>query len=535
MRAFAELLVTEPDPSAPAAMAAWVRSRAEVQDALDGVALGVIGAFDSSVAWAADGARTAAAWIVSNTGSARAAAHAAVRTARLARRTPHVADAAAAGLLSADHVFWLTRARQDDVAELFDRDEVALVAQAQQLTVDGLRVRLATWRLRALEELGRNEPDGDPPLPEGEQDRLDLHEGIGGRGLVAGELDPASRALLFGAVAAEIDAWFRDGKLVDDDRSRSELNARALLDLVARGSAGTTEHGAPRPLLIALADVATLAELGLDLDLDVDHLLDALRRHRAGDAAPRAPGGADPPAHGQRPPPTSGAAPAGPSPPSSSAPRKVTGPGPPGPTAAPGPPGPAERRCEIVGVGPIPITRLAELLTRPVDVSPVVVTADGTPLLAGRNRRVDLGPSAPPPRAAPARPGALGLLARARTRSRLTPPVERVRVPVVPQPLDLGRTRRLASAAQWRALLVRSAGRCEIPGCTAPYTHGHAHHVAYWERGGPTDLANLLVVCTHHHGLLHAGFTVATAAGGPTELRRPDGTAVVIAHRDRLR
>lgn len=558
MRAFAELLVTEPDPSAPAAMAAWVRSRGEVQAALDGVALGAVGAFDSSLAWAADGARSAGAWIVSNTGSAKAAADAGVRTARLARRTPLVAAAAAEGLLTGDHVFWLTRARQDDVAELFDRDEAALVDQARQLTVDALRVRLAAWRLRALEELGRNEPDGGPPLPEGEKDRLNLHEGIGGRGLLDGELDPASRALLFGAVAAEIDAWFRDGRLVDDDRPRSELNARALLDLVAKGSAGTTEHGAPRPLLIALADVATLADLGIDLDLDVDHLLDTLRHHQAATEGAAPSDATDPPIDDDADPGQAGDGPHdgpidattattattgttepddGPDdddePPEPGRPdHGPPGGGPPGPPPGPcepqpPPPRPPERRCEIVGVGPIPVTRLAELLGQPVDVSPVLVAADGTPLLVGRHRRVGLGPPPEPP---PAAGGTLALLERPRRAL----PRPRTRVPLVPVPLDLGRSRRLASAGQWRALLVRSAGRCEIPGCTAPSTHGHAHHVTYWERGGPTDLANLLVVCTHHHGLLHAGFSVASGLDAG-RLRRPDGSFVAVPFRDRVR
>ncbi len=54
----------------------------------------------------------------------------------------------------------------------------------------------------------------------------------------------------------------------------------------------------------------------------------------------------------------------------------------------------------------------------------------------------------------------------------------------------------------------------------------HAHHVQFWSLNGPTDLANLLLLCPRHHTLVHAqGFqlllhpdrslTVRTAQGVP--------------------
>jgi Domain of unknown function (DUF222) len=53
--------------------------------------------------------------------------------------------------------------------------------------------------------------------------------------------------------------------------------------------------------------------------------------------------------------------------------------------------------------------------------------------------------------------------------------------------LDVGRTQRLFTPAQRKALWARDRG-CRFPGCRAPWTH--AHHVLPWHAGGGTDLAN---------------------------------------------
>jgi hypothetical protein len=33
----------------------------------------------------------------------------------------------------------------------------------------------------------------------------------------------------------------------------------------------------------------------------------------------------------------------------------------------------------------------------------------------------------------------------------------------------------------------------------------HAHHIQHWIDGGPTSLENLILLCGHHHRLVHAG------------------------------
>ncbi len=77
-------------------------------------------------------------------------------------------------------------------------------------------------------------------------------------------------------------------------------------------------------------------------------------------------------------------------------------------------------------------------------------------------------------------------------------------------PFDLGQTVRLATPAQRRALAIRDGG-CVFPGCDAPVSWCDAHHVDWYEHGGPTDIANLALLCRRHHGITHRrGWTMTT-------------------------
>jgi hypothetical protein len=72
--------------------------------------------------------------------------------------------------------------------------------------------------------------------------------------------------------------------------------------------------------------------------------------------------------------------------------------------------------------------------------------------------------------------------------------------------LDVGRRTRTIPPAIRRALEVRDRG-CRFPGCGLRFTD--AHHVVHWADGGQTKLDNLVLLCRHHHRLLHEeGFRV---------------------------
>jgi hypothetical protein len=54
-----------------------------------------------------------------------------------------------------------------------------------------------------------------------------------------------------------------------------------------------------------------------------------------------------------------------------------------------------------------------------------------------------------------------------------------------------------------RALRVRDKG-CRFPGCTnTRFVDGH--HIQHWADGGETSLDNLVMLCRHHHHLVHEG------------------------------
>lgn len=86
--------------------------------------------------------------------------------------------------------------------------------------------------------------------------------------------------------------------------------------------------------------------------------------------------------------------------------------------------------------------------------------------------------------------------------------------------LWLGRRERYFTPAQRRALAVRDGG-CIWPGCTAPPSWCHAHHVVEWEQGGPTDVDNGALLCSFHHHLLHSSEYRLRMNGGLPELLSP--------------
>ena len=90
--------------------------------------------------------------------------------------------------------------------------------------------------------------------------------------------------------------------------------------------------------------------------------------------------------------------------------------------------------------------------------------------------------------------------------------------------LDVGRQCRLANRAHRRALraMYRS---CAHPSCTAPFDSCRIHHVIYWERGGSSNLDNLLPLCERHHHLVHeGGWTLQLFPDRRTTWRTSDGT-----------
>jgi len=71
-------------------------------------------------------------------------------------------------------------------------------------------------------------------------------------------------------------------------------------------------------------------------------------------------------------------------------------------------------------------------------------------------------------------------------------------------PLDVGKAKRLATVHQRRALAAVHP-TCAFPNCTVKFAHCEPHHLTPWEHGGPTDLHNLVPLCSRHHHAVHEG------------------------------
>jgi hypothetical protein len=93
------------------------------------------------------------------------------------------------------------------------------------------------------------------------------------------------------------------------------------------------------------------------------------------------------------------------------------------------------------------------------------------------------------------------------------------------RPLEVGRKQRTVSTALRRALWSRDRG-CSFPGCH--HTRFlDAHHIRHWAEGGDTSLENLMLLCSHHHRLLHeGGFRVRRDHQGELYFQRADGRVI---------
>jgi len=102
-------------------------------------------------------------------------------------------------------------------------------------------------------------------------------------------------------------------------------------------------------------------------------------------------------------------------------------------------------------------------------------------------------------------------------------------------PADIGRRSRKVPADLRRALRLRDRA-CRFPGCDQ-HRHLHAHHVVHWAAGGPTNLDNLLMLCSYHHRFVHDhGWTLepVNPAAGHYHFLAP-GTTVPHPHTGSLR
>jgi hypothetical protein len=80
-------------------------------------------------------------------------------------------------------------------------------------------------------------------------------------------------------------------------------------------------------------------------------------------------------------------------------------------------------------------------------------------------------------------------------------------------PLDVGRSQRLFTGAQRRAVIARDR-HCAWPDCAAPARWSQIHHILWWERDtGPTSVDNAVLLCSYHHHEVHRRDLTITRIG----------------------
>ena len=87
--------------------------------------------------------------------------------------------------------------------------------------------------------------------------------------------------------------------------------------------------------------------------------------------------------------------------------------------------------------------------------------------------------------------------------------------------LEISRASRSIPAATRRALVARDH-HCVAGGCDRPPDWCDGHHRRFWTDGGPTTLANLVLLCRRHHRMVHeGGFELQRLGDGRWALSRP--------------
>jgi hypothetical protein len=101
-----------------------------------------------------------------------------------------------------------------------------------------------------------------------------------------------------------------------------------------------------------------------------------------------------------------------------------------------------------------------------------------------------------------------------------------------PVPLDHGHEQRLFTRAQKQALARRDGG-CTFPGCDRPPEQTEAHHWrSPWSHGGTTTLDDGVLICPHHHRVVHADdWQLREGPDGHIQYRRAGTTAWLTNHR----
>ena len=222
-------------------------------------------AFEVSEEWAADGAKSAAAWITTRCRLPQRTARRRVLLGRTLRHLPATASAWREGQIGTEQVQALASARRHRTESSMARDEELLVSQAVGMGFEDFSRSLAYWKQLA-------DPDGADDAEEARRNSRDvyLEASIGGMffgqmtldpisgSIVSSELERLERAL-FEADCAEAKERLGHKPSLDElSRTSAQRRADALVEMATR-SRTAPEHGIrPAPLFSVLVGYETL-------------------------------------------------------------------------------------------------------------------------------------------------------------------------------------------------------------------------------------------------------------------------------------
>lgn len=202
---------------------------------------------------ALDATVDAPAWLVRHASMSRAAGRAAARLGAGMAMSSALCRALHAGEIGPESALILLRARNPRTASCWDRDEDELVGWARRHPPDELVVVIRHW-------LAAVDPDGADPATDRSRNELSVAM-VGGRGIVRGDLDAESAAVVTQALADTAgELWQASNGQVRAERSAAWWRAEALGEILRRAGtvADPDSARAPRPLITVVVDYADL-------------------------------------------------------------------------------------------------------------------------------------------------------------------------------------------------------------------------------------------------------------------------------------
>ncbi len=222
-------------------------------------------AFETQEEWAADGAKTAAAWIATRCRVPRAAARRRVRLGRALRHLPKCAQAWRDGEIGLDQAKAIAAARAHRTEASMQRDEAMLVSQAAQMGFEDFYRALRYWKQLA-------DPEGADAYDEERRGARSVYLEPSIDGMFFGQmtLDPISGSIvsaelnrlehaLFEADCAEAkDRLGRTAHLDELARTSAQRRADALVEMATRSRSAPADGIKPAPLFTVLVGYETL-------------------------------------------------------------------------------------------------------------------------------------------------------------------------------------------------------------------------------------------------------------------------------------